>query len=851
MTESKQHNTTQHNTTQQSGSKKFFNKIKNVNSEADVEHVYNIEIEKFFKVQINHGINSTDGLLETSTEDGKKLKLIIEYKLDEELKTPSVRTKVLIQVLYYLKKFLLAGDILPNVIMVADRNECFVLSSKKLEKYLNEEIDWNIAPSNAGDYNSELIKKIVDDKDISPFIFDIDINFSFKIVGQKILEIANNSVFYLPVNEHNITQSFEYFINNVIIDKKDNNILKISPNVLVSIFIGTLIQDNEYYLHPNKTNELVYPYGTTRRTLEINKKNFDSFFELYKRDYSVKEKEKFKEIADRLVEDVTRRRNGDFYTPTLFADYAHKMIEGTLGEDWKEKYVVWDNCWGTGNLTRDYYFKELYASTLLQSDIDMARQYNQNAKKFQFDFLKDDIPMPNELISENTKLPQGLIDAFKQKKPILFLLNPPFAKNTGKNNRGTTEEVCYTKVREDMNKEKLGDCTANLYAQFLYRIIQIKIQFNLSNVHIAVFSPTLFLTGKSFEKFRIKFLNNFAFEKGVQFDASHFAGNSKDWGISFSIWKSGETIDKNNFAYTNIDINENGKIVERGNKVLYNIDGKNLRASDWVREFTNKLKTHNAPNVTSAINIQLKNTKRKGMLVDNALGFFNCGSNNVDKNNDSVGLYSTAYSNGVGPSIIPVNFIRCVTFFSARKLIEKTWINSKDEYLVPEENHSQYKEFVNNSIIYSLFHDSSQQSSLRKINYKGKEWDIVNEFFWMSKNEIMQLAEKNNFDKCYYDAKTSEDRYVYKILQTITLSAEAQAVLDKANEIVRNTFKYRDIFDSENPNYQIMNWDCGWFQIKELANKFNKKDIEEFNILFKKLEDRMRPMVYELGFLRK
>ncbi len=65
-------------------------------------------------------------------------------------------------------------------------------------------------------------------------------------------------------------------------------------------------------------------------------------------------------IADRLIEDYDRRMKGDFWTPTLFVDYAHKMMEGVLGEDWKDRYVVWDNCWGTGNLTRDYHFKELY-----------------------------------------------------------------------------------------------------------------------------------------------------------------------------------------------------------------------------------------------------------------------------------------------------------------------------------------------------------------------------------------------------------------------------------------------------------------------------------------------------------
>ena len=30
-----------------------------------------------------------------------------------------------------------------------------------------------------------------------------------------------------------------------------------------------------------------------------------------------------------------RRNKGQFYTPTLFVDYAHKMIAEQFGEDWK------------------------------------------------------------------------------------------------------------------------------------------------------------------------------------------------------------------------------------------------------------------------------------------------------------------------------------------------------------------------------------------------------------------------------------------------------------------------------------------------------------------------------------
>ena len=153
-------------------------------------------------------------------------------------------------------------------------------------------------------------------------------------------------------------------------------------------------------------------------------------------------------------------------------------------------------------------------------------------------------------------------------------------------------------------------------------------------------------------------------------------------------------------------------------------------------------------------------------------------------------------------------------------------------------------------IVFSLFNTSSNQSSLRQIEFKGKKWNIYNEFFWMNKDEILQLASDHQFDECYNDARTAKDRFVYQKLQAITLSLEAQAVLDKANEIVRSTFPFRDLFNGSNPEFQIMNWDCGWYQIKALAKEYRKNQLDEFNVLYKALADKMRPMVFALGFLK-
>ena len=554
------------------------------------------------------------------------------------------------------------------------------------------------------------------------------------------------------------------------------------------------------------------------------------------------------ENYDRFIEDKERRNKGQFYTPKIFADYAHKLISDTLGNNWKDEYVVWDNCCGTKNLTRDYKFKELYCSTLDKEELDISAQFNPEAVSFQFDFLNEPIAGRESLTGVyDDKLPKGLKDALLENKPIVFLLNPPYGApgrndETNKGFGGVASGSCNTVINSEMKSKKFGRASINLYVQFVYRLIMIKQKYNLSNCYIAFFSPTLFLTGPSFYMFRNELFNNFAFIYGIQFKASHFADVAPSWGISFSLWKAGKQIDKNNFMYKIVDVVDNDiKVID--NKLLYNTDNC-VSASDWVKPINTKNKIE-VPLLRNAITVS-----GEGKIDNDFLGYFLNDSNNINQSTTYVSLFSTGFSGQHGVKICKENFEKTCALFSTRKLIEKNWINSKDEYLEPNESHPKFQEFTNDSIVFSLFNGASNQSSLRNVNYHDKLWDIKNEFFWMSKSEIESLALKYNNDDCFNDAHSSNDRFVYTKLQDISLSPEAQAVLDKANDIVRKTFKYRTQFNKEHSEYQINNWDCGFYQIKKLCKEYMPELLKEFKEVYKVLADKMRPMVYTLGFLK-
>ena len=249
-----------------------------------------------------------------------------------------------------------------------------------------------------------------------------------------------------------------------------------------------------------------------------------------------------------------RRKHGVFYTPKIWADYAHERLSNILGDNWREEFVVWDNCAGTCNLTKDYNFKELYISTLFDSEVEEGMQYNPEAVHFQFDFLNDEMPNPQALFDTETKLPEGLLDAFKQNKPLLFLINPPYAAAT---NREGSKGISATKVNQEMVKDGFGKSAQNLYAQFLYRIEKIKQDYKLTDCYIGIFCPTLFLTGSSYKSFRKFFLNDFEYISGFLFQASHFTDVAANWGVGFTIWKSGISKDKENFEVDLCDVDKN------------------------------------------------------------------------------------------------------------------------------------------------------------------------------------------------------------------------------------------------------------------------------------------------------
>jgi hypothetical protein len=397
----------------------------------------------------------------------------------------------------------------PSTIFVGDRNECVALHVNDLLKYLEMDINWNVAPSSAHTIN-DLVLALMKDTKICPFVYNSN---DFADCVKKIKDLTDNVQRKVLVTDKNITEVFRYF------DEKVLGKNKLSTNERANLFVQLLVNNEDNYLHPVSKRKTVVTKSMGEVSI-VSRDGFTSFFNHFSSSYTPSQKHKLAAVVDRIVEDTTRRKQGEFFTPAIWVDKAHEYIASVYGENWKEEYVVWDPAWGTGNLTRDYKFKELYVSTLNQSDIDTANQmgYNPEAVKFQYDFLNDGYE----------KLPQGIRYAIEKGRKIIVLMNPPYASSgnllNGKYKKGLTESV----VAEEMKKKGFGKDSQQLYNQFIFKLVEFKV------INICMFTPPLYLSGSSSKGLRKFIFEILDFSKGFIMDAANFA-DVKSWGLSFSI----------------------------------------------------------------------------------------------------------------------------------------------------------------------------------------------------------------------------------------------------------------------------------------------------------------------------
>ena len=793
--------------------------------ESLVQTEYHVSLGEYFKTPVTR-IAKGDGYMPVPNS---KVCLLIECKFDKDLDNKIERAKVLAQVVAYIKRILedTAIERKPNVIFVGDVNECFALHVNFINKFIGmENVDWTIAPSKIAEKCPELVEAIANDNILNENIYvsnpQVD---DFKDMCETINEIANNNVRLIAINKKTIKLAFEHFCLKVLGENKG-----LSANDKVGIFMSA-IKYADYRVINRKTL-------TTKDYAPVKVQDTEKA-KAYFNHFGVLDEDNRKQLEtfyDFLVEDEARRRAGFFITPKLWVDMAHKMISEYMEKigvnDWYNDCVVWDCCSGTKSLTRDYEFGNLFLSTLEENELKASESANTEAvETFAFDFLNDSL----------IKLPEALKTAMKSGKKIVFLINPPYGQATSGNGNEHKAGVKNTETSLRMSTE-FGKASNELFVQFLYRIDEIREEYHLAKdqLVIATFNKPTWMCGDSFVTWRKYWLTKYAFNSGMLFNASEFADCDNSWGISFSIWSNHASRNKADFVHTVYE-NNCGEAVMLGKHTLYNVDGKVI-GNQWAKG--NVGKQILSVSTTNGIKMIESNHKsNRGRSLHNALGYSYSAGNNVAKNAQSVALFSTSFSNANGYSITEENFDRVCALFTARRTIAGNWINDKDIYSAPDMDSELYQAFVKDSYVYALFNNQSYQTSVKgEIN--GESYDFKNQFYPLSKRETYEMLGLNipmNFK--------DETRFIKSKLTN--LSTEAQAVIDCFKECIVATANVRKTYGEAHPELQVARWDCGWRQLKDLFKEHCNEQFTKLREAYKVLENKLRPQVYELGFLKK
>lgn len=867
--------------------KKHLKAFKDANSGKDVEKAVEKATHNLFEDYLNHhpvyketdiAISypyNTDGIIEVGNifSDIQQFSILIEAKRDASF-SDNAKDKygAISQCIFYLRNILLDGHLVPSVVIVVDNDEAFLIPSSVLSKYyINAQYDWTLAPSDAYK-ETKLMVDLMDDPNVDPVVYTINEHFDVSQFCSNAVAIATGGeIQKIEINKKSLGNAFADFSLAVFGTTHGEAINQATNRQQIELFTRALFNDPDVFVHPKQPNTIMID---SHKITDVNTQGYDRFWSQHERiEGSLEDMKKITEMSDTLIAERNRRNKGDFYTPKPWSDESHETISDSLGDDWRNKYVVWDASSGTGNLTKDYKFSNLYRSTLYDGEIMATSGYNPGSVSFQYDYLNDDMNlhdgslnrddlmnMSDEEIEEVLKMPTSLVRDLLDKKPIVFFMNPPYGQATDIG--GAKKKGIASSANVATFMDGLGHARGELYTQFFYRTKMLAEFFEYGEddeFHIFFFSK-IFFTSPQFSDFVIDFTKKFSFQEGFMMNAGQFQGASDDWGIIFTHWSlQGE---KNQREFT-LDVKER---VDDEINVISQWTGKTVMKGDTITDWLNEIplsKKKSDNQILTIGGLHPPKSQARCKLRENWIGYLHNNGNNVQYSGQYTGFYTMGFSGANGRDVTVDNYERTAVVFSIRRTMQERiksekelWIRDKDIFTRPSDD-LLTDEFIADCVVYSLFDTQSNQTSLRNYQYGGISHRVENPFFPFSTKFINDLAVKHGNTKVQNDITGDSERFVYEWLEENkdSISSEAQSLLDEAKKIYERSFSLRNLYDRITPRYQVNSWDAGWFQINRMVFGDDRYDDylldlkDDFKKARRTLGDKIADQVIEDGII--
>lgn len=732
------------------------------------------------------------------------------------------------QLMHYVQVALNTGEPVPPFLAVIDTKKAAIMKSVDVIPFLAKKtIKWGKSASSYTQEALDAISAHIGTHFVSFKIEDSEEEFIATIKNA----IKNGDIIRTQITPDNLKQVFDKWVAMI-----GREIQGINEENYALLFFADIMSDGTTATHDNLTAQLLHKgtapvFSLNGRIYELgNKEGYRQFWAIYHRPPKAEYRNYILERRDSLIPLDERSFKGAFYTPLNVVDKAYDKLTETLGKNWQREYIVWDMCCGVGNLeVKHSNPRNIFMSTLDQADVDvmLATKTCVAAHRFQYDYLNDDITDDGKIdYSLTNKIPEQLRKAIAEGKKILVLINPPYAEAANSQGNEGKTDVAKTKVGDSMGD--YGYASRELFTQFLVRISK-----EMPTATVAMFSKLKYVNAPNFEKFRDVW--NAKYLDGFIVHSKSFEGLKGNFPIGFLIWKTNQ-VTKNKTPIDEIAtevLDKNAQPI--GEKRFYNIPSK-LFLSLWMPRL--KTDTTIIP-LKNAITPQ-DNHAKVTSWVSGAIAYMYCNSNDMQNAAQQTAVTSSVFSTGNGFYVTEENLWQAVVVFTVRKIIKPTWINDRDQFLQPSQVLSD--EFRTDCLFWMLFNGSNLTAGANDLEWKGKNWSIVNHFIPFTEQEVNAPGR-------------FESDFMVEYLKDKNLSVEAQTVLHEGKKLWQAYFAHTDV-RSVRDELKLNRPDVGWYQIRKAlearntSGDFPPVDFKPFQESYKALTEKLRPMVYELGFLK-
>lgn len=736
------------------------------------------------------------------------------------------------QLMFYIRAAKKRGEPIPAFLAVIDREKAAIMPTEKALPLLDDtSIVWPKSGSGAGKELGAQIAPYVQTHIVEYEIAHDEAAF----IGVVKDAIKKRRIIRTPITPDNLRQVFDRWV--LMIGEELG--VKAQADYAV-LFFADIMHDGQHEAISNLPARLLMTaagptFLLNGQTYELaNDRGYRNFWAIYHRPPEQKHRHYLLERRDSLLPIDEQKFKGAYYTPLRIVDKAYDQLRATLGEKWQDRYIVWDMCAGVGNLEAKHSnLRNVFMSTLDQADVTIMRSNPAfaGAEIFQYDYLNDDVTDFGEIdYSLSNKLPktlrQAIADASNGKKgakPILVLINPPYAESGSGIGKGNENKIGVEKTRINawMREMNMGYASKELFVHFLIRIRQ-----EMPGATLAMFSKLKYVNAPNFEAFRkvwkAKYLGGFI----VHSRAFELKG---EFPIGFLIWDQ-STKDLIGDITANA-LDRTGTLVD---EKTFAVHPAFSFLNAWIV----------APKARGELALPLSNAftpsrnPRKKLWYEGALGYLFAGNNDLQNASTGTVLTSSIYTgrNGGGTYVTPENLWQAAIVFSVRRLIKPTWLNDRDQFLQPSKPLTD--EFKSDCLVWMLFNGSNLTAGTEGLHWNNRDWSLVNHFIPFSETEV---GAKGRF----------ESNFMARHLKGMSFSPEGRAVLKEGRKLwtrFHATSFPRKIRDE----YKLGRPDAGWYQIRRALDAYGDTgltDFDPFKAAYGALTAKLRPQVYALGFL--